>query len=126
MMDYELDRLFGLAMTDARFFRQLKEEPRQAAAQFELTELEMQAVMHIAPAVSSIEDLALQLDAWMESQPAVSEQIPDARPIQIPLGHISLGTQQSCLLSSDPNRVKTETRDGSGICLKLKAYAARS
>lgn len=65
--EFQLDRLFGLALTDTRFFRQLREHPKQAAARFELTEPEMRAVVNIAPAVRSIEDLALQLDSWITS-----------------------------------------------------------
>jgi hypothetical protein len=68
MESFELDRLFGLALTDARFFRQLREHPYQAVAQFELTEPETQAVVHIAPRINSTQELAVQLDSWMTSQ----------------------------------------------------------
>jgi hypothetical protein len=69
---YELDRLFGTALTDDRFFAQLKVQPYQAVAQFGLTESEARAVAHIAPAATSVEDFAVQLDSWMtrrESHP---------------------------------------------------------
>lgn len=77
--EFQLDRLFGLALTDARFFRQLREHPKQAAARFELTEPEMRAIVNIAPAIRSIEDLALRLDSWMTSDapsavPAFAEE----------------------------------------------------
>jgi hypothetical protein len=61
----ELDRLFGWALTDSRFFRQLSEEPYRAIAEFDLTEAEKQAVLRIAPLARSVEDLAMRLDAWM-------------------------------------------------------------
>jgi hypothetical protein len=65
MKKYELDRLFGLALTDARFFQHLREEPEKAIARFALTESETRAVLEIAPNANSIEDLAVQLDSWM-------------------------------------------------------------
>lgn len=65
MSGFELDRLFGLALTDARFFRQLREHPYQAVSGFSLSEPEAQAVMRIAPSARSIQELALELDAWM-------------------------------------------------------------
>ena len=67
MARFELDRLFGLALTDDRFFRHLCERPHQAMLQFDLTEPEAQAVLSIAPRASSVQDLATQLDAWMTS-----------------------------------------------------------
>lgn len=73
MTSFELDRLFGMALTDARFFQRLRDEPRQAVAQFALTDSEAVAVMHIAPTSRSIEDLATELDSWMtqrELEPA--------------------------------------------------------
>ena len=68
METFELDRLFGLALTDARFFRQLREHPYQAVAQFELTEPETRAVVYIAPRAKSVQELAVQLDSWMTDQ----------------------------------------------------------
>jgi len=76
MADYELDRLFGMALTDVRFFQHLRERPHQAVAEFALTESETRAVMHIAPVARTIEDLAEQLDTWMtqrEPVPACAE-----------------------------------------------------
>ena len=61
---FELDQLLGLALTDSRFFRQLQEHPREAAAKFELTQREEQAILGIAPLVESVEELAVRLDAW--------------------------------------------------------------
>ena len=68
MDSFELDRLFGLALTDARFFRGLKERPHHAVAQFDLTDLEAKAVVDIAPVVNTVEDLAVRLDRWMTQQ----------------------------------------------------------
>jgi len=65
MTRFGLDRLFGLALTDSRFYRQLREDPYRAAAEFDLTEAETQAVLRIVPLARSIEDLAMRLDAWM-------------------------------------------------------------
>lgn len=65
MASFELDRLFGLALTDARFFHRLRELPGSVVSQFRLSGPEVQAVMAIAPQVSSTKDLALRLDAWM-------------------------------------------------------------
>lgn len=65
MARFELDRLFGWALTDSRFLRQLRDDPYRAIAEFDLTEEEKQAVLNIAPCARSIEDLAMQLDAWM-------------------------------------------------------------
>jgi hypothetical protein len=65
MARFELDRLFGWALTDSRFFQQLREDPYRATAEFGLTEEEKQAVLSIAPFVRSVADLAMQLDAWM-------------------------------------------------------------
>lgn len=65
MRRFELDRLFGLALTDSRFYRQLREDPYRAVAEFDLTEEETQAVLCIVPLACSIGDLAMRLDAWM-------------------------------------------------------------
>jgi len=65
MRRFELDRLFGLALTDSRFYRQLREDPYRVVAEFDLTEQETQAVLRIVPLSRSIEDLAMRLDAWM-------------------------------------------------------------
>ncbi len=67
---YELDRLFGMALTDTRFFQDLREQPLRAMAQFELTEPETRAVLDIAPVVASVEDLAIRLDQWMTHREA--------------------------------------------------------
>jgi len=65
MRRFELDRLFGLAMTDSRFYRQLREDPYRVVAEFDLSEEETQAVLCIVPLAHSIRDLAMRLDAWM-------------------------------------------------------------
>jgi hypothetical protein len=65
MGKFELDRLFGMALTDARFFQHLREQPHKAVAQFGLTEQEAQAVLDVAPIASSVEDLAVRLDSWI-------------------------------------------------------------
>ena len=69
MADYTLDRLFGLALTDARFFRELRENTPEAITQFDLSAPEEHAVLCIAPIVRSIEELAKRLDSWMNCQP---------------------------------------------------------
>jgi hypothetical protein len=65
MRRYELDRLFGLALTDSCFYRQLRADPYRAIAEFDLTQEEKQAVLCIVPLALSIGDLAMRLDAWM-------------------------------------------------------------
>ncbi len=65
MRRFELDRLFGLALTDSRFYRQLREDPYRAVAEFDLTEEETQAVLCIVPLARSIGDLAMRLDVWL-------------------------------------------------------------
>jgi hypothetical protein len=93
MARFELDRLFGWALTDSRFFQQLRDEPYRALAGFDLTEEETQAVLSIAPFAYSIEDLAMQLDAWMASSegdavavmPAGRTPAADPVPGQLPL-----------------------------------------
>lgn len=61
---YQLDQLFGLALTDDRFFGQLREVPEEALTRFALTESEEQAILDIVPSVSSIEELATRLEDW--------------------------------------------------------------
>ena len=80
MARFELDRLFGLALTDDRFFRHLRERPQQAMLQFDLTEPEAQAVLSIAPKASSVQDLATQLDSWMTSNTLVAALRPVLEP----------------------------------------------
>jgi hypothetical protein len=67
---YELDRLFGMALTDARFFQHLREQPLRAMAQFQLTEPETRAVLDIAPVAASVGELATRLDQWMTHREA--------------------------------------------------------
>jgi hypothetical protein len=76
MQTFRLDQLFGLALTDARFFRQLREVPKAALAQFDLTESEERAILDIAASVNSIEELAMRLEHW---QMCVSDASVEAR-----------------------------------------------
>ena len=136
MIGFELDRLFGLALTDARFFRQLREQPYQAVAQFELTEPEEQAVLHIAPGIESIQELALQLDAWMTENTASSVKAPaevlslDAR---LPVHPMSIshrmdrgaGQTSHLYLHQDSTQIETG-KDEQRICLKLNEYISQS
>lgn len=93
MTRIELDRLFGLALTDSRFYRQLREDPYRAVAEFDLTEAETQAVLRIVPLARSIEDLAMRLDAWMTGieqeavmvAPAERSQAEDVTRGRLPL-----------------------------------------
>ena len=64
MRTYQLDQLFGLALTDARFFCQLREVTEEALARFDLTESEERAILEIAPSVCSVEELAVRLEDW--------------------------------------------------------------
>ena len=81
MAEFELDQLFGLALTDARFFRQLREHPGRAVAQFQLTDSETQAVLNIAPAVTTVQELAVELDVWMTRVVADTVPAPLTEPI---------------------------------------------
>ena len=99
MVDYELDRLFGLALTDARFFQHLKEEPHHAVAQFALTDSEARAVADIAPAVSTVQDLATQLDRWMMQQEQDAKACPQPE-------FIGLDSAAQCFEISDDILVK--------------------
>ena len=83
MQNYEIDRLFGQAVTDRRFFRQLCERPHQVLPQFELDELEAEAVLGIALQVSTVGELADRLDAWMMQRTAetrVAIPVPQTSP----------------------------------------------
>ncbi len=119
MARFELDRLFGLALTDSRFFRQLRERPAVAGAQFELTESEEQAVLNIAPSADSIQQLALQLDVWMTGD--VAEPVPNFDP-----------TRQRASVSNhrythSHDAAPANTKDDkTEICLTLSELASRS
>jgi hypothetical protein len=119
MARFELDRLFGLALTDSRFFRQLRECPAVAVAQFELTESEEQAVLSIAPTADSIQQLALQLDLWMTGD--VTKQIPNLDPVR------QRGTIASHRYTPSHDAAPVNIKDDkSEICLTLSELALRS
>jgi hypothetical protein len=126
MIRFELDRLFGLALTDARFFRQLRECPGQAIMRFDLTESEARAVLDIAPEIKSIHELAVQLDLWMTRTEGTVTQEPMLAPAPA-LHHLPLPG-----LGRHPEeRPYTHTPDTiqekeQGICLTLSEYIAQS
>jgi hypothetical protein len=130
MSGFELDRLFGLALTDARFFRQLREQPYQAVSRFDLTETEAQAVLRIAPTARSIQELALELDAWMTDHTTETvKSIPQGRmpamqpALRRPAMPLPRGGRQSARYEGEPSYVEIvpmEPRDdGQRICLPL-------
>ena len=133
MQNYEIDRLFGQAVTDRRFFRQLCEQPHQALTQFELDELETQAVLGIALQVSTVGELAAQLDAWMMQR---TTETNVAMPIlQTSPGLQSLSLAQHADLDPPqrvhqrtyrPKTASTPRRNEQTICLRLREYASPS
>ena len=126
MAKFELDRLFGLALTDARFFRLLRERPRQAIVQFDLTDSETQAVLHMAPEIGSIQEFAMRLDSWMTSSAGIVCYEPAPNP--------ALALHRLALLDLDRHpegRPHTHTpdaiqKDEQGICLTLSEFVAQS
>jgi hypothetical protein len=126
MAKFEIDRLFGLALTDARFFRLLRERPHQAIVQFDLTDSETQAVLHIAPEIGSIQEFAMRLDSWMTSNAGAVCYEPAPNP--------ALALHRLSLLDLDRHpeeRPYTHTPDTiqekeRGICLTLNEYVAQS
>lgn len=136
MERFELDRLFGLALTDARFFRQLHEHPHQAVSQFELTDSETRAVVSIAPAVSTIQELAVQFDVWMTGNIVevvampVAKRMPEMDPV---LHQLSLSDQKSLdghkrqhTYSYNPNTAQVARQDEQRICLRQNEYTLRN
>jgi hypothetical protein len=126
MARFELDQLFGLALTDSRFFRQLREHPRQAIVQFELSESETQAVLDIAPQISSIQELATRLDSWMTSHAgAVAQEQVLAPALALhcsPL--LDLGSNpEGCPYTHTSNTIREKEQ---GICLTLSEYIAQN
>ncbi len=133
MQNYEIDRLFGQAVTDRRFFRQLCEQPHQILTQFELDELETQAVLGIALQVSTVGELAAQLDAWMTQRTKETN-------VAMSISQTSPGLQSQSLSQhaelDPPQRVHEHTyqsktapssrRNEQRICLKLREYASLS
>jgi hypothetical protein len=136
MERYELDRLFGLALTDARFFRQLREHPYHAVSQFELTDSETRAVVSIAPAVSTIQELAVQLDVWMTGNVVevaampVAERISEVDPVlhQMALSDQKRldGHRQSRGLSYNPDTAQLAQQDEQRICLNQSELIFRN
>ena len=128
MAKYELDRLFGLAMTDDRFFRHLCERPHQAMLQFDLTEPEAQAVLSIAPGARSIQDLAVQLDSWMTNNALAAALQPVLEPATTRhrLPRYSLGrSREGHPYTLDQEAVPiTSQEKEQGLCLKLSEYVA--
>jgi len=132
MARFELDRLFGLALTDTHFFRQLREHPQEAVARFQLTELEVRAVLDIAPAVTSIQDLATQLDSWMTSDvPAIvpvgtEERLTNLDSLQqSPMSNdtaLELGQGDSSHLPKQRTSQITIQDGKQKICLTLNQY----
>ena len=133
MENYEIDRLFGQAATDQRFFRQLCEQPHQVLTQFELDEFEAQAVSGIALQVSSVGELAIQLDAWMMQRTTETS-------VAMPISHTSPGLQNLSLShhadldppqrvhqrTHQPKTEPTSRRNEQTICLKLREYVSPS
>jgi len=137
MQNYEIDRLFGQAITDRRFFRQLCEQPHQVLTQFELDELETQAVLGIALQVSTVGELADQLDAWMMQRteetrvavtmPQTSPELPSLSLSQ----HGDLDPPQRVYQHTNQPRYQPKTapiprRNEQTICLRQREYASLS
>lgn len=132
MQNYEIDRLFGQAITDRRFFRQLCEQPHQVLAQFELDELETQAVLGIALQVSTVGELADQLDAWMmqrTSETTAAMPIPQTSPRLPSLSlshHVDLEPQRVQQHAHQTRTTHTLQRNEQTICLRQREYASLS
>jgi hypothetical protein len=127
MERFELDRLFGMALTDARFFDHLKKYPHKVIERFELTESEAQAVLRIAPAARSTEDLALQLDSWMTeaASPAVEpSQEPQFVGFDSAVQQLSLSGDQILTMIQE-GRIRLSAQDISQIAFHItdKEYA---
>jgi hypothetical protein len=126
MTRFELDRLFGLALTDARFFRQLRECPSQAIMRFDLTESEARAVLDIAPEIDSVQELAMQLDLWMtSSEGAVTQEsmlAPALALHRLPLSGVG-SHPEGYPYTHTPHTIQEKER---GICLTLSEYIAQS
>jgi hypothetical protein len=135
MARFELDRLFGQALTDARFFRQLQERPQEAVVQFQLTESEVRAVLEIAPAVSSVQDLAIQLDSWMTRDVSVVPVGTEERLISLDSSLQSSAASNDMALKLDqrgsshspkqPTPQITIRNGEQGICITLNQFIRR-
>ena len=130
MARFELDRLFGLALTDDRFFQHLCERPHQATLQFDLTEPEAQAVISIAPTASSVQDLATQLDSWMTSNALAAALRPVIEPAaarqRLPRYGLSQN-REGYPYTLYPETVEITTQDKEQeLCLKVSEYIARN
>jgi hypothetical protein len=124
MARFELDRLFGLALTDARFYRQLRDRPQQAVRQFQLTEQETQAVIRIAPTTDSIQELAVRLDSWMTetAESPVAERQSHAIAL---IDRVGLDRPHRDTRYTHSHKT-TRQDDEQGLCLKLSEPIARS
>jgi hypothetical protein len=121
MAKFELDRLFGRALTDARFFRQLRDKPHQAVAQFSLTDLEARAVIDIAPGAATIEDLAIQLDRWMTQEDrSLQEPCPETQFIGFNSAAQNFEIADDVLLSMvREGRIRLSKQDVSQVAIQV-------
>jgi hypothetical protein len=135
MRRFELDRLFGLALTDSRFYRQLREDPYRAVAEFDLTEEETEALLCIVPLASSIGDLAMRLDAWMTgveqeaATPAPAERSRAEAPVREHLPLTSRAEHERHALDRRFPRRRTPAPMGDDeqrVCLTLRERIYRS
>ena len=127
MTRFELDRLFGMAFTDARFFDHLKKHPQKVIERFELTESEAQAVLRIAPVARSTEDLALQLDSWMtDAATAGVEDSPEPQFVGFDsaVQRLSLSSDEILTMIQE-GRIRLSAQDISQIAFHItdKEYA---
>jgi hypothetical protein len=136
MKGFELDRLFGLALTDSRFFQRLRQRPQEIVTQFSLTESEVMAVLDIAPAASSVEDLAVQLDLWMTSNATTLVLAPSEerlinvdtfaqRPSLSRDARVGAADRSRSHLSHQDRARAALQGDEHTICLKVNQYAPR-
>jgi hypothetical protein len=125
MARFELDRLFGLALTDARFYNQLRDRPHHAISQFQLTEPETEAVISIAPTTNSIQELALRLDSWMTgtAKSTVAEQ--SLHPIALG-DQVGLDSHHQKSHYTRTHHSLTHQDNEQGLCLTLSESIARS
>jgi hypothetical protein len=125
MARYELDRLFGLALTDARFFRQLRDRPHQAVRQFELTELETEAVIRIAPTTDSIQELAVRLDSWMTETTASPVPQQSQYPVAL-VDRVGLDRSHRDTHYTHAHDRVTHQDNEQGLCLTLSESIAHN
>lgn len=127
MVKFELDRLFGLALTDARFFQHLRARPHHAVAQFALTDLEAKAVVDIAPAANTVEDLATRLDCWMmQQEQGITEPCPEPEFIVLNSASQNFELSDDVLLKMvREGRIRLSKQDVSQVAIQVmsKEYA---